>query len=208
VKSSRFAVLLCALVACSTFAVSARAARVDLSLNVFPTSLANPNSGGTWRIVAKTDAPLGIAAISAFLTNVNVPGLAVESDINHQPSQPVYIGTFSGLVNILYTQDILSGPIVTGVGRPPFSDGPDPFGNPLWNGATRIFSGTYNAQVPGFGSVGNSSTDANVLIFTTPGNPAQDADVTTVVRFIPEPAAILIAAPALALAATRRTRRG
>src|SRR5688500_10409804 len=59
----------------------ATAAIVNLSMNVFPTNLANPNGGGTWRIVAKTDSTQGIAGISAYLNNVNVAGLGVEPDI-------------------------------------------------------------------------------------------------------------------------------
>jgi hypothetical protein len=209
-KSFRFGVLLCALFACLTSAATARAARVDLSMNVFPTSLANPNSGGMWRMVAKTDAPLGIAAISAWLQPVNTFGLMVEPDINSitQGGSP-YNGTFSGYVNVVYGQDTSQNPIVTGVGRPAFSDGPDPLGNPQWDGATWIFKGTYNGQVPIFGTTGTTVTAANVLVFTTPGSPAAAADVTTVVRVAtPEPSTLLIATPPLvALAARLRKRR-
>jgi hypothetical protein len=209
VKSFRFGVLLCALVACCAVAAGVRAARVDLSLNVFPTSLANPNSGGMWRMVAKTDAPLGIAAISAFLGNVNTSGITVESDLNNNTGFPPYLGTFSGLANLLYGQNNFTGPITTGIGRPAFSDGPDPLGDATWDGATWIFKGTYNAQVPFFGTTETTATGANVLIFSTPGNPAAAADVTTVVRVaVPEPSTLLIAAsPLVALAMRIRKRR-
>jgi hypothetical protein len=205
-KTFRFGVLLCALAACSAVAASARAARVDLSLNVFPTSLASPNSGGMWRLVAKTDAPLGIAAISAFLGNVNTSGITVEPDLNNNTGSPPYVGTFSGLANVLYGQNTATGPITTGIGRPAFSDGPDPLGSAAWDGATWIFKGTYSGLVPFFGTTGPTATAANVLIFSTPGNPAQGADVTTVVRVaVPEPAAAMMAtAPLLFLATSRR----
>jgi hypothetical protein len=207
VKSLRFGVLLCALVACSTGAASARAANVDLSLNVFPSNLGSPNSGGTWRMVAKTDAPLGIAGISAFLQDVNVAGLMVEADINSFLSP--YNGTFSGFVNVVYSQDTTLSPIIAGVGRPAFSDGPDPLGNPQWDGATWIFKGTYNGQVPSFAGSVPYLTQAIVLNSTTPGDLPAAADVTTVVRVAtPEPSTLLIAmAPLVALAARIRKRR-
>lgn len=206
-KSIRFGVFLCALVAYIAAATSARAARVDLSLNVFRTILASPNSGGMWRLVAKTDAPLGIAGISAFFVNVNA-GVMVESDINSTTAGGglPFQSLFGAVRNVVYGQDTSTAPILTGVGRPALSDGPDPFGDIFWDGATWIFKGTYSAQVPAFGSVGASTTAANVLIFTTPGNPAQAADVTTVVRVaVPEPSTWVIAAsPLLALAVRLR----
>jgi hypothetical protein len=189
---------------CAVSSRDAIAAKVDLSLNVFPTNIALPNNGGTWRIVAKTDAPLGIAAISAYLSGVTFPGLTVESDIGHDGLPSGFIGS---AVNAVYGQDLI-GPIVTGVGTPSMSDGPDPLGNPTWNGATRIFAGTYSGVVPAFTIAGANQTDANVLIFSTPGQPAQDADTSTVVRVqVPEPASIVGGLfAALATVAVRRRR--
>jgi hypothetical protein len=182
------------------------AATVDISMNVFPTNLAQPNNGGTWRIVAKTDAPLGIAAINTYLKEVDFASLAFESDIGQIPGGPYKADLGGGAINAFYGQDIASGPIITGVGRPEKSDGPDPLGNPGWDGATRIFSGAYNGAVPMFTTAGFNQTDANVLVFTTPGSPAQDADVTTVVRVqVPEPAAATASAlAALGLLVSRR----
>lgn len=199
------AVLLLTGALCAVSSRDAVAAKVDLSLNVFPTNVALPNNGGTWRIVAKTDAPLGIAAISAYLSGVTFPGLTVESDIGHAnlPS-----GIFNGVVNALYGQDIANGPIVQGVGTLSKSDGADPLGNPVWNDATRIFSGTYGGVVPSFTLQGQNQTDANVLVFTTPGQPAADADTSTVVRVqVPEPASFVGGFfAALATIAVRRRR--
>ncbi|MBA3480426.1 MAG: hypothetical protein H0T51_01295 [Pirellulales bacterium] len=118
-------------------------------MNVFPTNVGNPNGGGTWRMVAKTDSTQGIAAISAYLSNVSTVGLDVENDIGNGFADPLF-AIFSGTVNMVYGQDIISGPLVGGVGTPALSDGPDPLGNPAWNDATRIFSGTYNSTVPSF----------------------------------------------------------
>jgi hypothetical protein len=191
---------------CVTSSRDANAAMVNLSLNVFPTNVALPNNGGTWRIVAKTDAPLGIAAISAYLGDLNLAGLTVEPDIGHD--FPFAGGMIGGAVNAVYGQNNATGPLVFGVGTPSMSDGPDPLGNPLWDGATRIFAGTYSGVVPSFTIAGQNQTDANVLIFTQVGQPAQDADTTTVVRVqVPEPAAAVTAVIAMAgLVAVRRRR--
>jgi hypothetical protein len=187
---------------------------VDLSLNVFPTNLANPDGGGTWRIVAKTSGGatnLGIAAISAYLNNVNVPGLAVEPDINSilQPGGGPFAGIFAGAVNIVYGQDTTMAPIIAGVGLPAFSDGPDPLGSAFWNGATRIFSGNYSGVVPSWATAGSNSTGANVLVSTTPGSAAIAAAVTTVVRVrVPEPANAGLIVSGLLAAAFARRRAG
>jgi hypothetical protein len=159
-------------------------------------------------MVAKTDAPLGIAGISAYLLNVNIAGLGIEPDLGSilNDGQP-FAGMIGSAVNITYGQDVASGPIIVGVGTLSMSDGPDPLGNPTWDDATRIFSGAYSSIVPSFTIAGANSTDANVLIFTTPGNPAQDADTSTVVRVaVPEPANIVAGLTAVfgVLAARRR----
>jgi hypothetical protein len=187
---------------------------VDLSLNVFPTNLALPNGGGTWNIVAKTSGGatnLGIAAISAYLNDVNIPGIMVESDINSilQPGGGPFVAMVGTAVNIVYGQDIGIGPIVPGVGLPAFSDGPDPLGSPFWNGATKIFKGTYSGAVPAWATAGINSTAANVLVSTTPGTAAIAAEVTTVVRVqVPEPGAVSVAsAGLLAMALARRRVR-
>jgi hypothetical protein len=177
----------------------AAAAMVNISMNVFPTSLANPNGGGAFSIVAKTDSPVGIAAINAYLKDINIAGLDVENDIGAilNGGQP-YVATIGSAINILYGQDVASGPIVGGVGTALKSDGPDPFGDPLWNDATLIFTGTYSSVVPMFTNAGNNTTDANVLASVIVGNAAIDADTTTVVRVeVPEPATIGLAVMSL-----------
>ena len=209
-KSFRFGVLLCALVACSAVAASARAARVDLSLNVFPNNLSSPNLGGTWQLVAKTDSPFGISAISAFVANISTSGLMVEPDIDADTfgGWP-FGGVFSGHVNIIYAlEHFITAPLV-GVGTPLFSDGPDPFGNPAWNGATKIVKGLYPGPLPVFGTASPVKTGANVLASSAPNTAALGADVTTVVRVAtPEPSTLVIAAlPLVGLAARFRKRR-
>jgi hypothetical protein len=186
------------------------AATVDISLNVFPTNLGNPNGGGTWTLVAKTDAPLGIAGISAYLKDISTAGITIESDLNSilNGGNP-FVGVFGGAVNLVYGQDISSGPITPGVGTISFSDGPDPLGDPAWNDATLIFSGAYSSMVPMFTNAGANTTDANVLASIIVGNAAVDADTSTVVRVaVPEPATIGLAVCAVIAAAAARKRCG
>lgn len=192
-------------------AAAAPAATISLSLNVFPTDVANPNGGGTFRVVAKTDAPMGIASISTYLLNVNLAGIGVEPDINSitQPGGAPYATISSGAVNILYGQDTSSNPPLTGVGRPPLGDGPDPFGDPAWDQATRIFFGTYNALAPSFAAnSGSTATTGNVVVSTQPGVAAMAATFELVVRVaVPEPAAMSIALGAVFGLPLLRARR-
>lgn len=207
-KVLRLALLLLAATALGASPRTADAAFVKISMNVFPTDIARPNSGGTWRIVAKTDAPLGIAAISAYLIDINLAGLGVEPDIgailiNGQP----IAGVFNGVINIVYGQNTASGPIIGGVGTLAKSDGADPLGDPNWDDATRIFSGTYSGVLPTFVPSGVNVTDANTLNSLSLGVAASQADTTTVVRVVPEPAGIVAGLTALLGVVTGRRRR-
>jgi hypothetical protein len=186
----------------------ATAATVNLSMNVFPTSLANPNGGGTWRIVAKTDSTQGIAAINTYLLNVNTVGLDTENDIGHDFADPKFT-IVSGTVNLVYGQDTTTAPLVGGVGTLALSDGPDPLGNPTWNNATRIFSGTYSSTVPSFTTAGGNNTDANTFAQVIVGLATLDAVTTTVVRVaVPEPATMALALfSIIGTAAAARRRR-
>jgi hypothetical protein len=187
---------------------AAAAPIVNISLNAIPTKKSNPNGGGTFTIVAKTDSPIGISAISAYLKNINTAGLTIESDIGNSISP--FVANLGGVINLVYGQDIASGPIVAGVGTALKSDGPDPLGDPFWNGATRIFSGTYSSTLPMFTTQGplNNETDANVLASVIVGQAAIDVDTTAVVRVaVPEPSTLLAAGSAmLGMIAMRRRR--
>jgi len=209
-RKTRVLLLAACAMALAASAQFATAAMVNLSMNVFPTNLANPNGGGTWRIVAKTDSTQGICGISAYLNNVNTIGLDVENDIGHDFADP-WFAPISGTINMVYGQDLLSAPLLGGVGTLSTSDGPDPFGVPFWNNATRIFSGTYSSIVPSFATnVGpaNNQTDANTFAQVMVGVEALDAVTTTVVRVaVPEPATVALAVSALLGTVALRRRR-
>jgi hypothetical protein len=205
-------VLSCALALTAVSPAMAQQPNVMLSMNVFPTNLANPNGGGSWEIVAKTDSTQGISAINAYLHNVNTIGLDVENDLaSIENGGEPYNGVFGGAVNLLYGQDISSGPLVAGVGTLLMSDGPDPLGQTAWDDATHIFSGTYSSIVPSFATnVGpaNNQTDANTFAQVVVGVAAIDANTTTVVRVaVPEPATFGLALCAVAGAHALRRRR-
>jgi hypothetical protein len=181
------------------------AANVALSLNVFPTALANPNGGGAWTLVAKTDTVFGIAAISIRLGNIDATGIVMESDIGATLNNgSVIVFPVPGGHNILYGQDP-AGPIVFGVGTPAMSDGLDPLNDSVWNDATRIVSGTYGGTVPVF----IPSNSANV--FTQSGTPplpqgaVSTSQVTTLVRVaVPEPALAALLVGAVPMCLQRR----
>lgn len=194
--------------------VHAQTPNVTLSVNVFPTDPLNPDSGGFWTMVAKTDSLIGISAISAYFYDVNPGSVTIESDLGNDPSVGNPLITFpAGTINILYFQNTYAGPIVAGVGTLSKSDGPDPLGNPAWDDATLIFSGTYNATVPSIAvDVGplDNNTDANTFASVVLGQNTINANTTIVVRVaaIPEPSTLAIAACGItaALAVRRRNR--
>jgi hypothetical protein len=185
--------------------LAAHAANVDVSLDLFPTTPGNPGAGGTFSIYAKTDNPLGISAINLYLSNIQISGLHMESDIAgllNSMGNPFATIVTPGVVNLLYGQDNANGPVLFGVGTAATSDGPDPLGDAAWNGATKIFTGNYGGGIPAFVTFGASSTDANVFANTgTPPLPAGSVvkamNVSTVVRIAPEPAAMTIIATSL-----------
>jgi hypothetical protein len=181
---------------------------VDLSVNVFPTDLLNPNNGGTWTLVAKTDSTIGIAAISAYLKNVNFAGVTYENDIGSIGSFVTAVG--DGVINVLYGQDTFNGPIVAGVGTISKSDGPDPLGDAAWDDATRIFSGTYWSIIPTIAvDVGpeENNTDASTFASVILGQQTIAADTAIVVRVaVPEPSTLVLAAGGIACLLVVRRR--
>jgi hypothetical protein len=203
---------LCTL-AVASFASSAMAqANVQLSLNLRYTDPADPSEGGVWYLVAKTDDPDGIAAISAYISNIAGgtanssygnganPGSASYAATTAATLAAItnggvpYKATFGTAENIVYGQNIAAGgTIVADVGQgagTPGNTAVDPLRNPAWNNAAIIANGTFAGggaagnqfNRPAFVAAGANITDSNTLQGTTLGVPAIDANTTFVVR--------------------------
>jgi len=178
---------LCAL-ALAAYSGQAQAA-VNLSLNLRYNDPADPTEGGAFTLVAKTDNANGIAAINAYLSNINAAGLTFSAGINQLSGGP-YVTAVTGGTNVVYGQDTSSGTLVMNVGRTggPATVATDPLKNPTWNNVSAIFNGTFGATRPAFITVGANSTDANVFnagTTTTPlpaGGVVAAGTVTTTVR--------------------------
>jgi hypothetical protein len=200
---------LCALAAASAASSAMAQATVQLSLNLRYTDPADPSEGGKWWLVAKTDDADGIAAISAYFSNINTAGMAYGNGTGAGASGYAattaaaigaitnggnpYAATIGTAINVVYGQDLAAGPIVADVGQgtgTPGNTGTDPLRNATWNNAAVIATGTFagggNAgnqfNRPAFVAAGTNSTDANTLAGTTLGVPAADANVTMIVR--------------------------
>jgi hypothetical protein len=183
----------------------APAADVDLSLNLRYTCPSQPAEGGRWFLLAKTDDSDGLAAISAYLTNINTAGMVygnggVPVGRYSNPVTATNLGAASGMgpfhadlgggvTNIIYTQILEAGFIVPGVGSGSGTPGNlavDPLANSTWNNAALIASGTFPGggdasnqfNRPAFVIAGGNQTSANTL----DGFAAELATSTTTVR--------------------------
>ena len=207
-KMTRLAITLLGVAALAAASGLASAQNVDLSLNVFPTIIANPNGGGNWTLVAKTNWVNGIAAINTYISGINAEGITYAPGINAELLNGGPFVIAGNPVNALYFQNTAAAGVIVGVGTPSFSPNVDPLGNPAWNNATAIFMGTYPGTVPFFAPKGSNVTDANVLSTpTAPFNNSLDAETSFIVRVqVPEPATgVLASVVTIGLARRRRT---
>jgi len=163
---------------------AATAQNVNLSLNIFPNSNANPNGGGAWVLVAKTDSANGIAAVNALIAGINSTGITYGPGINAALDHGApYVTGGTPPVNVVYFQDFAESNVVVGVGTAAFSTDPDPLGNVAFDNATKIMSGTYNATLPAFAPKNGQTTDALVLSTSAPPfHNAIDANTTLATR--------------------------
>jgi len=183
----------------------AQAQNVQLSLNLRYTNPANPASGGTWYLVAKTDDTDGLAAINAYISNITDTAASMhygnEGAVDTRYGSPgsvtnttlaaienggnPYVTTLGAAVNILYGQDTATGPIVLDVGQgagTPGNVATDPLLNTAWNNSAIIANGTFGGSRPAFVAAGANVTDSNTLAnssTTPPNNFAQDATTAT-----------------------------
>jgi len=211
-----------AIIAAFTIAAQGQA-EVNVSLNVFPTALINPNGGGDWTLVAKTDNPNGIVAINALLQDVDNAYGPDSSDITDDDitlstdigainpidqggmnERPPYLILGSGATDLIYGQNLFDpSSVVTLVGTLATSDGLDPLGNAVWDDATIIAFGTYSSDVPSFNGI-----DANELDqMSSPFSASMAVPTTSVVRVaVPEPASVALLLLACSPFAMRRRR--
>jgi hypothetical protein len=166
-------------------------ATIDVSLNLRYTNPANPASGGTWTLVAKTGDDDGIAGLVVYLQNAgNAAGTTMASNIGAlanvgNPPGPALLDRTGGVLEVVYGQDLTAAGTVLDVGQPNF--GPrlvnDPLKNTAWNNASIIATGAFTTTRPTFVSFQGNPADGNTLPDTVNGTtPAEDANVTTVVR--------------------------
>jgi len=150
------------------FTSSAQAV-VDVALELRYTHPNQLSLGGEWRLVAKDTSGDGIAGLSAVLTGINTTGIQfVGAGHSISPAND-FVDYGNGAFNVVYGQDL--APPVTGVGTGAGSPGnraTDPFGNPAWNNAAVLITGTFGSTRPGFGtSPTGKVTEANVYSGTT-----------------------------------------
>lgn len=184
------------------------AADIDLSLNLRYTNPGDPDQGGRWFLMGKTNtagANTGIAGLSVYLTNINTAGIvfgngtAVGSGTQTYPvvtqatlganvatvGNTPFNSTAAGITNIVYGQDLVTTVKTIGEGAgTPGVLAADPLRNAAWANATLLMSGTF----AGGGTAANqfnrpafsgATTDGNVF---NAGGAAVDATISTVVR--------------------------
>ena len=195
---------LCAIAMAATASSAMAQANINVSLNLRYTNPANPASGGTWDLVAKTDDVDGIAALVVYLNNAGTPGsttmganIGAMAAVGTPPGPPLLTRETTKL-EIVYAQDMTFANTVKLVGRGDGA-GPNPAApgeiavdalrNPTWNGASRIAFGSFGAIRPTFTQVTGGTpaiprdSDGNTLPTTINGtNPSIDANITTIVR--------------------------
>jgi hypothetical protein len=185
---------------------AAMAQNVRLSLNLRYTDPADPSEGGVWSLMASTTSTDGIAAISAYISNITAAAASTEygngvlstaasgyagANINAASIGAIenggnpFVGTFGGVVNIVYGQDtslvganMIKLDVGGGAGTPN-NIAVDPLKNNAYNNMALIAQGTFGGTRPAFAPSGGNTTDANVLpvgqTTTGPANSSIDA---------------------------------
>jgi len=191
---------LCAL-ALAAYGSMAHAQTLDLSLNLHYNDPADPSEGGTFQLVGKVNSPgttKGIAAVNAYLSNINTAGLAYGAGGNSITNAgAVYSTGVTGGTNVLYGQDTSAGTVVLNIGNGAGTVlATDPLRNAAWNNSTVLVTGTFTGggaagnqfNRPAFITVGSNTTDGNLFTSaattTTPeaAGTVVDANTTMVVR--------------------------
>jgi len=180
---------LCAL-ALAAYGSMAHAQTVGVSLNLRYNDPANPAEGGTFTLVGKLNTPgtsKGIAAVNAYISNINTAGLAYGAGGNSITNAgAVYNTAVTGGTNLLYGQDTANGPVTLNIGNGAGTVlATDPLRNATWNGSTVLITGTFGGTRPAFITVGTNTTDSNIFTSTAtatapePAGAVVDANTNT-----------------------------
>ncbi len=138
-------------VALAAFGINAANAGVDVALNLNYVDPADPNDGGSWTLVAKSDNANGIAGLVVRIEDGTIPAAGtVDAGIGHSINSGVLqIGTFTDpngpdFVEFVYGQDPNAGLVGNvGLAAAASNQGPDPLGNSVWDDATVIATGSF-----------------------------------------------------------------
>jgi len=199
-----------------TIAPGSAIATSDVALNLQYDNPSLPAAGGTWELVVKTDNALGIAGLSAYLTNA---GTTADFTSPYLGTTPAFgdvqvLHDFSGTLNVVFGFDLDGSGDEAGVGTGVGTNGNqpvDPLGDAAWNNVALIASGTFGSSLPAFvdDSPGlGDTTSVNVHTAASlagTGGAASDPIGLLVVR-VPEPTTLSLLAFA-GLVTLRRRRR-
>ncbi len=205
-------------VALTALATPSAYADVDISLNIVFNDFLDPNQGGNWSLVAKTDTPDsdGIVSLVIRFELGTIPAAGtVNPNIGHDIlGGNLGIGTsfvpYYTFVEFIYGQNPDPGSpipgLVLGVGLPggPSDVGLDFLGDPTWDKASEIAFGT----IPNLSIIPEFLSAAANEVFETIGGGIVAADIgVTVVRFVPEPGTALLGLLACIGCGCRHRRR-
>ena len=160
--------------------INAAQADVDVALNLRYTDPADPNEGGTWTLVAKTDDPnsAGITGLVTRFTDGSIPAAgSVNGSIGHDINGGAFVtGTFvdpngPDFVEFVYGQDPNDG-VTNGVGQTggPSDQGADPLGNSVWDNASIIATGAFTGLRPTTVLAAANETISGVIVSSNIGD--------------------------------------
>jgi hypothetical protein len=184
---------LCAL-ALAAYGSMATAQTVKVALNLRYNDPADPSEGGTFQLVGKVDSPgtsKGIAAINAYISNINTAGLTygTGSSALAPTGGGVFNTAVTGGTNVLYGQDTANGPVTLNVGAGAGQvNATDQFKNAAWDNNSVLITGTFGGTRPAFITAGANSSDGNLFAASAtatapePQNAVVDATTTFTVR--------------------------
>jgi hypothetical protein len=153
---------------------------VKLSLNLHYNDPADLSEGGQWSLVSTTSDPNGLAAVSAYVSGIDLTGIVYG---NGNPLYAAAIGAkvegtrplesvVGEVATLVYMQDAANGPIVLDVGRGAGTPG------------ALLITGTFSDVRPMFVTSDGNVATASVFATHSTVVPASllEASVSTVVR--------------------------